>query len=200
MGIDITYQAMPANARLLERSRRDEQFGNYIPSFDIYAAETEARIRHMKHDPLALEFFKEAKLLAQQHPDLEKRYLFGGRNWDKLHYLLSPYRRAGKFADPADWVRSAIFGTEVLNEKILETVWYSPPDHVLLYSERFNGVTTETLRTHWNVSAMIEAAVYKMHESDDETSLEWIMKSLEELKEFYSVAALHGEAVIVSRF
>jgi hypothetical protein len=201
MGIDISYQAMPAGCALLERSKRDPEFGCYLEFFDSYAKMTQATIDHRKLDNISHEFAIEAKSLAAKHPGLEERYLYAGRTWDRLHYLMSEFRRHGETRHSSDWVAKVLFGGEVLNPETQTTIGipirYSTPVEVAELLEQLGQITHESLRAYWNAEVMVQDGVYKMHSSDDDKSFGWICESLEELKRFYAQVAAHAEGVLV---
>lgn len=75
MGLDVTYQAMPADCTLIERARRDPEFGSYLESFEAFATASQYRINCYAGKEKLLDFIDQSKQLLQEYPGLEKRNL-----------------------------------------------------------------------------------------------------------------------------
>ncbi|RYG62322.1 DUF1877 family protein [bacterium] len=201
MGIDIYYQAMPEGCDLLERSRRDPEFGELLQFFDTLAVETDANIEQRRFEPVRREFVAAARELLRKHPNLEKRHLDAGRrDWDKLHYLLSPGSRKEIFESDGDWPTLALFGTEIIHPQALTTcgfpIRYSTPIQAKRYLERLTSVSEAALHLQWNPEVMRQAAVYKSN-GDDQESFQPVLESFHELIAFYEEAISHNEGVLI---
>ena len=200
MGLDVKYQAMPNNCALLERARHDGEFGSHLEFFASYVIATPNRLAIYAGNEVSLDFIGEAKQLARQYPGLENRNYDGGRNWDKLHYLLSEKRRQADSQNENDWAYRALLGGDVLNPQTQTTIGspirYLAPDEVREISELLQSISANSLREHWDVAAMLRAAVYKIHPADDDESFDWIKTSYRELAAFYALVAQHGESII----
>lgn len=202
MGLDLQYQAMPENCRLLIRACQDSDFGENLEFFRFYALKSQEAIAHFNIDPLLSEFVSEVRRTVQQYPGLEHRNFYFGRRWDMLYYLLSERRRKGERRNNSHWVEKAIFGGEVLNvDEKTQTVIGSPihylsPVEVSDTRDHLETVTIEMLRTHWNPREMYEAGVYKIHSDEDEDSFKWIKEDFEKLKAFYALISEDGEGIL----
>ena len=190
---------MPAGCLLLERARRDAEFGSHLEFFASYALASQARLDRRADDKVFIEFAAQAKQLARDYPGLETRHLDGGRGWDALHYLLSGERRRGEFNE-SDWAKRAIRGGEMLESQAQTitgiSIRYSSPAEVNMLNQRLQSLSAESLRQHWDVPAMLEAGVYKIHPEDDEESFRWIKMSYEQLADFYELVAENKEYVV----
>ena len=200
MGLDIQYQAIPHNCTLLEQARHDGEFGSHLEFFVSYVIATPTRLAIYADNAVSLDFIAEAKLLIQEYPGLEDRNYDGARYWDKLHYLLSEKRRQGDSQDENDWAKRAILGGDILNSQTQTTIGspirYLAPDEVREISELLQSISEDSLREHWDVAAMIQAAVYKIHPQDNDEDFEWIKTSYQELAAFYAVVAQHSEGIV----
>ena len=87
----MTYQAMPKDCSLLERSRQEPEFGSLLEFFSLIAD----RGTVFSEEPW-VSFAEAAQQAIQQYPGLQSRYLSWGRCWDKVYYLLSEQRRQGQ--------------------------------------------------------------------------------------------------------
>ena len=191
---------MSNNCALLERARRDGEFGSHLEFFASYVIATPNRLAIYAGNEVSLGFIGEAKQLAHRYPSLENRNYYGGRYWDKLHYLLSEKRRQGDSQDEKDWAKRAILGGDVLNPQTQTTIGspirYLAPDETRAIAARLNAISPDDLRRHYDVQAMLQAAVYKVHPQDDEQTFEWIKTSYQELAAFYAAVAQHGEGTV----
>ena len=191
---------MPENCSLLQRARREPEFGSYLEFFRRYATLSAEQLARYTDDEIALDFIAEAKRVVADHPGIETRNFDGARRWDKIHYLLSEKRRGGEARDETDWAQRAILGGDILHPQTQTTIG-SPirtitPDEVRNISELLQCVSTLDLREHWDVAAMIKAGVYKMHPENDDEDWQWTKESYQGLVEFYALAARHGEGVL----
>ena len=193
---------MPPNCSLLERARHDGEFGSYLEFFQNYATAPQSRLPLYANDKVLLDFIAEAKLLIKNHPGLETRNYYGGRNWDKLHYLLSEKRRKGDSQNESDWVKRAILGGNIIHPKTQTTIGspirYLAPAETHEIADRLSAISPDELRSNWSVEAMIEASVYKIHPEDNEQSFEWVETYYHQLTDFYSLATQYAEEVLTS--
>ena len=200
MGLDIEYQAMPEDCALLQRARREPAFGSYLEFFQRYATPASGPLLRHTDDEVLTSFIAEAKQVVSNHPGIETRNFHGDRRWDKIHYLLSKKRRLRESRDETDWAERAILGGSLLHPQTQTTIGapirFLTADEVHSISQQLQSISAESLREHWNVAAMIEAGVYKMHPEDDDDDWEWTKRSYQELVEFYALVARYGEGVL----
>jgi hypothetical protein len=199
MGLDRDYQAMPDGCTLLERARHEPASGGYLESFYSWNYDSEPPPVRNDDDKAFVEFLAAAKEVVEHHPGIKSRYLYLGRRWDMLHYLLSENRRKGDNKEWSHWVDKAIFGGQILNEETITTIGspirYLPPSEVLYVAENLGEISSESLRHHWNPQAMCDAKVYKSRGADNE-SFGWVKEDFEKLKCFYALVAAHSEGVL----
>ena len=209
MGLDVVYQAMPANCEVLARSLLDPQFASNLAYFASYyeqltedlQAELEDYEDYAEEYAVTIEFSKAAHRTCSRYPGLEHRCLYLGRKWDMLRYLLSHERRREKAPDIDDsWVDRAIFGGEILHEDKISitglTFHYLEPSEVSTISERLNGISIETLHKYWHPQKMSKAGVYKIHSEDSESVFYYVAEDFHKLKTFYQLARQHGERIV----
>lgn len=149
MGLDIEYQAMPENCRLLERSRHEPGFGVNLEFFRSYALKLPKELAYRTDDQFT-EFVEEARKTVKQHPAIEHRNLNLGRRWDMLYYLLSERRRKGEEQDWSHWVEKAVLGGQVLNQATQTTIGfpirYLHPIEVLEVQNELEAIRIEMRR------------------------------------------------------
>lgn len=73
---------------------------------------------------------------------------------------------------------------------------YLTPEEVMEVAEAIAGLDDEVIRSCWNPAAMEEAEIYPGDWGGDD-ALPWLMDSLHKLREFYSIAASRGSAVLI---
>jgi hypothetical protein len=197
MGIDCSYQALPAPCEPLARAIRDPVFGEAFSSVSgrIEAAEW------MAWGGVWAECAQAWRELCAQHPGLEQRRFSVDRRWDKLHYLLSEERRNGRF-DADDWGTHAILGAVQLADHLTGGqgihLRYSAPAVVRTLAEHLRPITEGELQRAWEPARMQECGVYKFRaDRADEQEWGWVMEAFRGLQAFYDQAASLGEGVLV---
>jgi hypothetical protein len=208
MGLDLHYQAIPDDCKLLARSRQEPEFGCDLEFFNSYAlmsqVELDSDVADMleweEDDQFFIEFVNEARQLIHQYPGLEQRNLDIGRTWDKFHYLLSRQRRDCAKATTPDWAEAAIVGGSVLNESVQTVqgyaIRYLNPAEVSSINDRLMLITPEMFGAHWNPVAMTRAAVYKIYFDKSDEHLDYLYTEFQRLQDFYSLVTRHGEGII----
>lgn len=136
-----------------------------------------------------------------EHPGLRERYFYAGsRTYDAIVYLLSPHRRSGQFRDDPNLIYQAIYGEERLHPDANATQGYPiglvTTARVEVIADYLDSITMEILHEHYDPPTMDEAAVYKMHSSDDERKFQVIWEEFVGMRQVYRAAADHDEAVI----
>lgn len=213
MGLDVVYQAMPANCEVMARSLLDPEFASNLAYFASYCEQSPEDLQveleecedyedYAEEYAVTLEFSKAAHRTCATYPGLEHRCLYLGRKWDMLRYLLSHERRK-KAPDRDSWVDHAILGGEILHEdKISITgreLHYLEPCEVSTISERLNGISIEMLYEYWHPQKMSKAGVYKIHPEDSESVFYYVAEDFHELKTFYQLVGQYKEGVITYR-
>ena len=174
MGVEASFQAMPENCELFITARQDRETAEALQFFHRFAFVY--KTPHPMWDATWTELHKMARKLGAEKPDLINRYFYaGGRTFDAIVYLLSPARRAGHYEEDTSLIYQAIYGHEPLHLKAhasqgrpigLVTAGEAP-----IITKYLEQVSIKTLHEHYNPERMSEAAVYKMHPTDDEIQL-----------------------------
>lgn len=201
MGLDMTYQAIPADSSLLKKVAESE---TAAVSLNIHGFKEipDEKLQYYGENAEFAEFAKEAKLIRNEHSGIENRECDLGRRWDMLHYLLSEIRRKNEVYDESDLIHRAIHGGEELGEHAVLVqgvpVRFLNPQEVKEISTLFGQIETDSLDEHWNPPKMREAGVYKIRGDDsDNDQLYYLKEEFEQLKDFYLWAAIYDEAVLV---
>lgn len=201
MGLDMSYQAIPADSSLLKKVAESE---TAAVSLNIYGFKkiSDENLEYYKENGEFAEFVSETKLIRNEHSDIENRECDLGRRWDMLHYLLSEIRRNNQPYDETDLVHRAIHGGEKLGENAVlpqgVPVRFLNPQEVKEISTLFGQIETDALEEYWNPPKMREAGVYKIRGDDsDDYQLNYLKEEFEKLKDFYLWAAIYDEGVLV---
>ena len=206
MGLDVNYQAMPANSEVLARSLLDPEFASNLAFFTSYCEQLPEELQAELEDcedyedyateyAVKVEFSKAAHRTCASYPGLEHRCLDLGRKWDMLCYLLSHERRREKAPDIDDrWVDRAILGGEILHTGL--AFHYLEPCEVSTISERLDGISIEMLHKYWHPQKMSKAGVYKIHPDDSESFFYYVAEEFHKLKTFYQLVKQHGEGIV----
>lgn len=199
MGLDMSYQAIPAECELIDRARQDDELGEML----CVVARWFRTGVGPKAWPEAEKLWRELCELAAQHPGLEKRNCFLDRWWDKLHYLLSANRRDEAGSEEDDLFDKALRGTSVMMLKRARAPQYLPvkyvaPAEVEMIAVLLQSMSTESLRVHYVPTKMEASGVYKFWaDRADESEWTHISDYFTDFRTFYLEAARHKEGVIV---
>ena len=201
MGNDLDHQAMIDGCELLERARRDPEFGSDLEFFHNRATAPRPASRRSRTQAFD-DFEAESRRVMEAHPGIEHRYVNLHRHFDMLLYLLSADRRrdgnASRWpAEPSGWVERAIFGGAVLNPATQTTVgvpirYLSPPEVVEL-AAILAATPPESLRLHWDPPRMNEVGIYKFHGHETDANYAHLQADFEALRDYYARVAAHGE-------
>jgi Domain of unknown function (DUF1877) len=212
MGLDVVYQAMPANCEVMARSLLDPEFASNLVFFTDYCEQLPEEVKAELEDcedyddyaeeyAVNLEFSKAAYRTCPLYPGIEHRCLHLGRKWDMLRYLLSHERRREKAPDLDDsWVGRAILGGEILHEDKIsitgQAFHYLEPCEVSTICDRLDGISIEMLHKYWHPQKMSKVGVYKIHPDDSESDFDYVAEDFHKLKTFYQLVKQHKEGVI----
>lgn len=186
MGLDMSYQAIPHDCRLIEK-----MFGKAIDEKSL-----------LLHD-FREDFEKTTKLTRNENSLADNREFDLGRRWDMLHYLLSENRRdPNQKLDENDLVYQAIHGAGDLGADFVLVqgvpVRYSNPQKVKEISKYFGQISSGDLEKHWNPPQMRQNGVYKIRgDYTDDDQLDYLKEEFEKLKQLYLWAAIYDEGVLV---
>lgn len=201
MGVERSYQAIPAGSDLLERARTEPDIGELLAMAPFYFR------RGMSPEtgpssPASLELRRLIHRLVEAEPGLTTRNQYLDRRWDQIHYLLSATRR-GQRAEPDDALFDvALSGETAIDERVRGAqgmlVRYTSPKGAIEVANAFQRVELATLRGHYVLEAMEQAGVYKAFagraSEDDWQYLKGLMLGL---RAFYLDVAMHGDGVLV---
>lgn len=81
MGLECTHQALPAGCALLERAKRDFEFGELL---SLLSWSPERLQRRWEEGGVSAEFAEEVLRLSRLHPGIEARCYDVARDWDVL--------------------------------------------------------------------------------------------------------------------
>jgi hypothetical protein len=202
MGLDMSYQAIPADCDLIERARHDKVLGEMLCSVPHWMREFD--YPPLKLWPEADELRQELLELDRRHPGLANRNCYLGRRWDMLHYLLSANRRGRHCAHTEEdlVLDMAVHGEREIAGHVRapqgHAVKYVSPEVVELIAVLLEPMTAVTLRVHYDPTWMVARGVYKFF-ADQADSSEWgyIVDSFVSFRDFYLATARHGESVLV---
>ena len=207
MGFDMTYQAVPSDPAWRERIWANKETWQEL---GIIPLQFSLLKRYPKH-PLC----PEAAALLAAYPGIENRNCDLGRDWDKLHYLLSGNRRnthphSKNFKHAEDIGTIAIRGFQRLNQGIIAgqgvQIRYTPAETILDVVLYLGTVTEADLRRYWDPPAMYEAGVYKIfnpyHEQVQSTDygeqeFGFALEFFDSLRRFYHEVFEHSEGCLV---
>jgi Domain of unknown function (DUF1877) len=199
MGLDMSYQAIPADSGLLERAREDVELGEMLCLIPLWLEE--GRGPRPGRCAAADALWHELNELARRHPGLEKRNCYLLRWWDELHYLLSVNRRgrAGPAAD--ELLDKAVRGGAMVAEHARGPqgipIRYVTPAEVAGIADLLGLLTVEQLRACYSPADMEAAGVYKFVAGRDELDWEYLPQYFEAFRRFYRDVAGRDECVIV---
>jgi Domain of unknown function (DUF1877) len=206
MGLELSYQALPADCGLVERARADVAFADsvqLIPSWFAHnrpAPEREGEMHGGATDPA----WDWCCRLAAQWPDLYQRNCYLDRWWDKLHFLLSA-RRRGQAPQPGDDVVDQAFNAGgIIAEHVRAgqgaPIRYLEPAIVTAIASRVSPWRFEDVAVHYDAARMEAAAVYKHHAPCDEArEFIWLAECFTLFQSFFRAASAKGEAVLACK-
>ncbi len=202
MGFDAKFQALPSDWEMLRRARVDIEYAECLEFFNLYVTDRNAtRLKRADTSPLDLEFYRAAKALVAERPGLLERYLYSAsRSHDSIIYLLSPGRCVGEYKNDPSLVRKAFYGFERLHPTATAgqgiPIGFVSVRDVRQVADFFKSVSREQLHEHYNPAIMVENYVYKMRETDNEQSFDYIWDDFSAIRDLYRGAADHDEIVI----
>jgi len=198
MGLDMAYQAIPAECNLIGRAWQDEELAEMLSGVPYWFRNGAGPASW----PEAEKLWRELVDLAARHPGLESRNCLLDRGWDKLHYLLSANRRNDIGIDEDDVFDKAVRGDREITKHLRKRggfpVKYVSPDIVQTIALLLEPMSAGGLRAHYDPAKMETSAVYKFW-ADRADEDEWghISAYFVSFRSFYLDAARHREGVLV---
>lgn len=201
MGHEARFQAIPEDCELLAHARTDLEVAELMEFFNSYAVD---RHRPGWHPQTTAEiyFVSAVKELIQNDPGLVQRYLYaGGRNYDKIVYLLSAERRARHHNSDDSLVHTSIYGSERLHPEATATqgrpIGLVTAQDVSRIADFFDIVTFEQLHQYYDPPRMVQAGVYKMSLDENDELFKCVWSEFGDMRNLYREASRHNEAVVV---
>ena len=198
MGLDMSYQAIPAKCDLIERAQHNQTVGEML-----------CRVPHWFRNghgpklgtwPEGEQLWQHLSELAIQYPRLERWNFDLNRCWDELHYLLSANRRGEKAAEEDNFLDKALRGSSQIADHVRAPqgihVRYVAPSEVELIGVVLQPMKTESLRVHYSPKKMEQRQVYKFW-ADRAGEFEFsAARFFDSFRAFYLEAAMRGDGVI----
>lgn len=193
MGLDMSYQAIPADCDLIQRAGPGRPLEGMLSMMVLWFCHGSGPRASWVE---GTRFWHEMCELSVRHPGLEKRNFDLSRSWDELHYLLSESRRAGTMFERDGLLDKAVHGG---SEEVDEGVRHVTPQEVALIAAVLKPMTIEDLRPHYAPATMEDCGVYKFRADAEKTFEESAAQFFPGFRAFYLDAAEHDEGVLVYR-
>ncbi len=210
MGAKIHFQAIPENCALFQLAKTSLLGGELLAGLPLLAEqESLNKVRELaeefKRGAMGdiIEFVEEVNRTIQAYPGLENRHLDHDEDtWNQFCYLLSQMRNT-----PIEITKQGLMGDVMvywnaydisnLQSSIIRKppVYYLPAAEVQKVHLQLATVTSDDLKKHYDIGAMIKAKVYKF---SIDSSFDVIWGFFEQLRVFYAEASAHGEGVIAT--
>lgn len=199
MGFEISYQAIPADAGLIDRAIRDADYAGWLDSVPFWLRTGNGPGPRAEDATAAL--WQDLTELVRRHPGFESRNCYLDRWWDKLHYLLSANRRGAAGSATDGLMDMAIKGGRLISDHARAPqgcpVRYTSPAEAAEIAQVLRPMRVEQLRPHYSPADMEAAGVYKFFAGRDEREWEYLPDFFAAFRQFYLNVAEHDEGVIV---
>lgn len=204
MGYEMTYQAIPEDAPILERARRDPLFGSNLQFFNRYSDNTPSFIEWIGEDVTLRDFAAEVREIVAKRPGILERTVYdGSRVCDMLAFLLSEaYRVSDKpWSELSDLKLRAILGGEILHPETVGVqgipIRYLSASNTALAATLLAETEFEELKTHWNLEAMEKRGIYKaFNRPGNEENLIYVETLFKDLQNLFRNTADCGEGML----
>lgn len=204
MGVEMLYQAIPANCGLTNLARADIQIAVEVWRIPYWFSQAERR------PSPGSEGFRGGPLwswcwdLAGQYPDLKTLNCSLDRRWDALHYLLSATRR-GEPVSHADLAFDRAFDSGELVAEHARAVQGAPvrymgPAATRKVADVLESLSYDDLKARYQPTKMEANCVYKFW-ADRADEAEWtvIVRYFDNFRSFFFAVASLRYGVIVVR-
>lgn len=199
MGLDMSYQAIPAKCDLIDRARDDPAVGELLCLLPLWFRRGEGP--KPGSWPEGEFLWQHLCKLVKVYPGLEQWNFDLDRAWDELHYLLSATRRDEKACEEDTFLDKAVRGSSEIADHVRAPqgihVRYVNPSEVELIGVVLEPMKTETLRAHYSPKKMEQRTVYKFWADRAEEFEFSAARYFDGFRAFYLDAARRGDGVIV---
>lgn len=200
MVLSLYYQAVPDNCRLLAKAKRDVSFGSYLEKCVYIREFASLNAGGISDDPQFNDFIAEMRGMVEEHPWIEESNLNLGRNWDVLHYLISPKRRGEVSNGYSDWMDRAINGGDMLHDQVKTgsgtPIKFLNPAEVADISSQLSDLAFQSVCQNWHLTTLKDTDVYRPIVLDEQQFFDDICRDLKRLQTFYAVVSKYGEGII----
>lgn len=201
MGVERSFQALPAEQRLIELAGTNADLGEIFSIAFTYFRAAGGPPRGPS-SPASKTLNRAVCELLTCDPGLATRNCYIDRRWDQIHYLLSASRR-GSRSEPDDAVFDIALGGEatiafhVIGAQGFP-VRHTSPAMVAQIDSLLARLEVQSLRRYYDLAAMEAQGVYKAF-AGRESPEDWqFLKGLiRELQAFYADAARARNSVLV---
>jgi len=201
MGLDMSYQAIPAKCNLIERARNERIVGkllHLVPHW-LQNGFDASEYGSWSEGEALWQYLCE---MAKQYPGIEQWNFALDRSWDELHYLLSATRRGERATDEDALLDKALRGSREIADHVRTSqglhVRYVTPSEVKQIGTVLEPMHSESLRAHYAPEKMEQCAIYKFW-ADRAGTFESL--SLHDyfygFRAFYLDAARRGDGIFV---
>jgi len=196
MGTERWLVAIPDGSPILARAAIDPEYAEWLSMPWMFRREREQVPRSTDE----ADFLADLVAMASGHPGIEARVFELDRDYDKLEFLLSPYRRDESSVDD-DWGTRAVRGSRPLPDHIRgnqgHATRHSTADDVRAIAAGLDRTTPDDLRAAYDPAAMEEQCVYKFWaDSATDRTLPDLVEIFEGFRAFYRHVADRGEGVL----
>jgi hypothetical protein len=205
MGLEIAYQALPADCPLLEKAGFDPELGELLALLPS-ALHQHAAGQAWRSEPLTPAerlFQAEMDRLLAARPSVLPLRLGLGQDWDALHYLLSDERRADRH-DGTDPGTAAVRGARRLGPHALSgqglALRWTPPADVDEVANWLYHLTPADLALYYDPQVLQEAGAYEAFAGQEPAALpDALVEAFERLRAYYAdvAAARYGVLVVL---
>lgn len=204
MGLDVSFQAIPVDSRLLELACADLKNGDDLGSLAYWFRQPDGPDagQEGEGDRCAGPLWDECCRLCAVRPDIRSLNCLLARWWDRLHYVLSATRR-GEASTAADRAVDRAFGQgDLIAEHISGgqgiPVRYLTPEAVAQIAAVVGPMDSDDLARHYDPIRMEAAAVYKFW-ADRADAAGWahLVQCFTEFRDLFVAAAEKGDGMVV---
>jgi hypothetical protein len=204
MGLELIYQAIPADCELLKIARTDTDLGEQLGLIPYLLR----RITQGDEERIEERLLKECRYMLIRWPDLWKRNCYLDRDWDVLHYLLSSTRRGEPPTADACAIDKAFKAGDLIAPHVVGIqgvpVRYLPADAVRMVARAVEPMTRADLARHYDPARLVAAGVYKFHPDEQlavakagsPSRLDQAAVVFDGFRQFFLEAAARGDQVI----
>jgi hypothetical protein len=201
MGLERSYQAIPADSGLIQRARFEPKIGELLSLVCLWFRQGLSPYSGPV-SPESLELHQIVQRLVAAEPELARRNHDLDKRWDQIHYLLSARCRGQRMETDDALFDVAVEGEAKIADHVCGSqgvpVRYTSPGKVADVANALQRIDLDILKQHYSLAAMEQMGIYKAfagRESDDDW--EYLSKLVRGLSDFYLDAATHGNGVLV---